>query len=83
MSTLYSWLGLADHGLLVIRGQSVSIRYYQGGPRGQGRIRIEVQEVERIREMMRVHPQPLRQRHPPRDPHAYPGIVVPLGLPTP
>jgi len=83
VSTLYSWLGLSDYGLLVIRGKTVSIHYYQGGPRGQGRIRIAAQEVERIKELMRVHPQRLRQRRPRRNQDAYPGIVVTLGLPTP
>ena len=83
VSTLYSWLGLSDHGLLVIRGRAVSIDYYQGGPRGQGRICIEEHEVARVRELMRVHPQKRRQHHPRLNQHnIYPGIVVALGRPA-
>src|SRR5438128_2620078 len=53
-ATLYHWLGLSDFGALVIRGQPITIAYFQGGPAGQGRIRIEACEIERIREAMRV-----------------------------
>ncbi len=81
VTTLYDWLGMSDKGLLVIRGQSVTIDYFQGGPQGQGRIRIEAAEVERVRELMRVRPQhlkPVRQRIPRQ---SFPGITVPLGRP--
>lgn len=81
VTTLYDWLGLSDRGLLVIRGQPVTIDYFQGGPQGQGRIRIEAAEVERVRELMRVRPQhlkPVRQRIPRQ---SFPGITVPLGRP--
>src|SRR5689334_23604664 len=53
-TTLYAWLGLSDRGLLVIRGHSVTIEYFQSGPRGQGRIRIDLAEVERLKDLMRV-----------------------------
>lgn len=81
VTTLYDWLGQSDRGLLVIRGQSATIDYFQGGPRGQGRIRIESSEVDRVRELMRVHPAPLRTRRPPVRRVSYPGITVPLGRP--
>jgi len=80
-STFYDWLGQSDHGLLMIRGECVTVNYLQGGPKGQGRIRIEADEVQRLKELMRVRPQqPLLRRRPaPRT--AYPGISVPLGTP--
>ena len=80
--TLYDWLGRSDYGLLVIRGQAVSIRYYQGGAAGQGRIQIEASEVERIRELMRVVPQTRPSRRPPMASHQFPRITVPLGRPS-
>jgi len=80
-ATLYDWLGRSDRGLLVIRGRPVTIQYYQGGAAGQGRIRIELGEVHRLRELMRVQTQPLPQRRPPAIQARYPGIIVPLGRP--
>lgn len=81
VTTLYDWLGQSDRGLLVIRGQPVTIDYLLGGRNGQGRIRIERQEVERLRELMRVRPRPTPARRPsiPRD--RFVGIHVPLGRP--
>lgn len=79
--TLYGWLGLSDVGQLLIRGEHVTIRYFQTGPRGQGRIRIDAGEVERIKELMRVQPQaPILRRSPIRR-DAFPGITVKLGRP--
>ncbi len=80
-TTLYDWLGQSRSQRLVIRGQPVSIRYYQGGPQGQGRIRIEAAEIERIKRLLEVQPQFHVERRPriPRD--AFPGITVPLGRP--
>jgi hypothetical protein len=80
--SLYDWLGQSDRGLLVIRGQSVTIGYFQGGPQGQGRIRIESSEVERIKELMRVHPQRLELRRPRSCLDTFPGITVKLGRPN-
>lgn len=80
-TSLYAWLGLSDIGELVIRGQPVTIQYFQGGPKGQGRIRIEAQEIERLRDAMRVRPQNRHQRRPPVRLSQYPGITVPLGRP--
>ncbi|MDP6720848.1 MAG: DNA-binding protein [Pirellulaceae bacterium] len=79
--TLYDWLSRSDAGEFVIRGQSMSIAYLQGGRRGQGRIQIEVAEIERLQESMRVHPQPKRRRRQPVQLQEFPGITVPLGRP--
>lgn len=80
-ATLYDWLGRADYGLLELHGEKVSIDYFQTGAKGQGRIRIAVDEVERLRELMRVRPRvaPVRRNPVPR--REFPGIVVPLGRP--
>jgi len=83
VATLYAWLGLSDRGLLVIRGEPVTINYLRGGRRGQGRIRIEASELERIKAFMRVKPRPLVARRTPTQPmEIYPGITVPLGRPS-
>jgi transposase-like protein len=80
-ATLYDWLGQSDHGVLQLQGERVTIRYYQGGPQGQGRIQIEADEVERIRECMRVHPIPAAARRSPAQQNTLPGITAKLGLP--
>lgn len=82
VTTLYGWLGMSDRGLLVVRGRPLTIRYFQGGPNGQGRILIERSEVERLRETMRVHPQHARPRHAPVLRMSFPGITVSLGRPA-
>ena len=80
---MYQWLANSDAGTLVIRGQPVTIDYLQGGAGGQGRIKIEAQEVERLKELMRVRPHKRqRQRPPGARPGAYPGINVKLGRPA-
>lgn len=79
-TTLYDWLGRSRYGLLEIRGQRVTIDYLQGGPRGQGRIRIEGREVERLKELMRVKPQVAPVRRSPTS-RSFPGITVKLGRP--
>jgi len=81
-TTLYDWLGQSDHGLLVIRGENVTINYFQGGPHGQGRIRIEAAEVERIKDCLRVRPQRLIASRPGPSQTTFPGITVPLGRPN-
>ena len=81
VTTLYDWLGQSDQGLLVIRGQRTTIEYFQGGPRGQGRIQIEAAELDRLRELMRVHPQRAIPRQLPVRRDRFPGIKVPLGRP--
>jgi hypothetical protein len=81
VTTLYDWLGQSDHGLLVIRGQSVTIRYLQSGANGHGKIQIESSEIDRLRELMRVVPQKaIPRRHRPHS-EQFPGITVPLGRP--
>jgi hypothetical protein len=80
-TTFYGWLGLSDQGLLVIRGESITIDYCQGGPRGQGKILIDAAEVVRLKETMRVRPLRQRPRRHPTSPGRYPGITVPLGQP--
>ena len=80
-ATLYEWLGQSDAGMLRIRGRPVTIDYLQGGPKGQGRIKIEAREIERLKDLMRVRPHPLRPRRPPVRPASYPGITVTLGRP--
>ena len=57
VSTLYDWLAQSDGGRLVIRGQQVTIEYYQAGKKGQGRIKIAADEIERLISLMRVAPQ--------------------------
>ena len=78
---MYEWLAQSDAGELVIRGQPVTIDYLQGGPKGQGRIRIEAGEVERLKELQRVKPRLAKKRRPPRRREQYPGIFVELGDP--
>jgi hypothetical protein len=82
LTSLYDWLGQSDRGLLVIRGQPVSIDYFQGGPRGQGRIRLETAEVARIKQCLRVRPQSTIVRRIPIRRDSFPGITAPLGRPT-
>ena len=60
--TLYDWLGQSDAGEFEIRGQPVTIDYYQGGRRGQGRIKIDTREIERLLSLMRVAPKQARAR---------------------
>ncbi len=81
-ATMYQWLADSNAGTLVIRGQPVTIDYFQSGPKGQGRIRIEPSEVRRLRELMRVRPQPARRRRPPTSQKHFPGITVELGVPN-
>ena len=79
--TLYDWLGQSDHGMLVIRGERMTIRYFQSGPRGQGRIQIEASELDRIMECMRVYPARPSTRKPQSQSSGLPGITAKLGKP--
>ena len=81
VSTFYEWLSQSDAGEFVIRGQAITIRYLQGGRRGQGRIRIDESEIDRLKEAMRVFPQPQPRRRPPFQLRDFPGITVQLGRP--
>jgi len=78
-ATLYQWVARSNTGALVIRGQPFSINYFQGGRNGQGRIKIEVGEIDRLKEAMRVRPAIPRQRRPPKRRQHFPGIHVELG----
>ena len=80
-TTLYDWLAQSNKSTLLIRGQPVAIDYLQGGPNGQGRVKIENREVDRIKDLMRVRPCPAILRRPPIRQKCYPGITVKLGRP--
>jgi hypothetical protein len=80
-ASLYSWLEQSNAGQFMLRGQPVTIDYLQGGRRGQGRIKIEATEVQRLRELMRVRPNLAPSRRPAVPQRAYPGITVKLGRP--
>jgi len=79
--TLYNWLSQSDVGEFLLRGQPFTINYLQGGALGQGRIQIEASEIERVKDAMRVRPQPQPRRRLPSRTRQYPGITVPLGRP--
>lgn len=81
VSQLYEWLRLSNVGDLRLCGQAVTIAYFQGGPQGQGRIRIDAAEIERLLEFMRVRPRALPMRRPIIHRAVYPGITVELGRP--
>ena len=81
VTTLYDWLGRSRIGELEIRGRRVTIDYLQAGAEGQGRIRIEAAEINRLRELMRVQALSVVRRAPRTTPMHWPGITVPLGRP--
>jgi len=80
-STWYDWLSQSNAGTFEVCGEPITINYYQGGRRGQGRIKIDALEIERLQEAMRVHPQSPPKRRQPSKPLHFPGITVPLGRP--
>lgn len=80
-ASFYSWLAQSNAGTFVLHGQPVTIDHLQGGAKGRGRIRINAQEVARLKELMRVRPRPTEPRHPPISRAHYPGIIVRLGRP--
>jgi len=51
------------------------------GPAGQGRIRIQAREVERLKDLLSVRLPPNRPRRLPSRPDSFPGITVVLGRP--
>lgn len=81
VTSFYDWLAHSDNGEFVLRGIPFTINYFQGGARGQGRIQIEVSEIERIKEAMRVRPTSVPKRRQTVQPTHFPGITVPLGKP--
>ncbi|HWB00217.1 MAG TPA: DNA-binding protein [Pirellulales bacterium] len=81
-TTLYAWFGLARRGLLVLRGENVTVHFYQTGRKGQGRISIPASEVERLRGYLQVVPPRAPIRQSPVRRLSFPGIDVPLGRPS-
>jgi hypothetical protein len=81
VTTLYDWLRQSDEGTFELRGQATTINYYQGGRHGQGRIKIEPSEIERLQQLMRVHPRPQKKPRQLIKLQQFPGITVPLGRP--
>lgn len=81
-ATLYDWLAQSNAGRFTLHGQPVTIDYRQTGARGQGRIQIEVQEVERLKDLMRVRPRSPVVRRSPITRQSFPGITVKLGRPN-
>lgn len=81
VATLYAWLAQSDAREFQVRGQPFTIDYLQGGRRGQGRIRIESSEIDRLLEAMRAIPIRKLARRPLQQRRHFPGISVPLGLP--
>ncbi|MEQ8786069.1 MAG: DNA-binding protein [Pirellulaceae bacterium] len=78
---MYDWLARSDAGVFAIRGRFVTIDYFQGGQRGQGRIRIDSLEVDRLLELMKVHPNTAVKRRPAPMRLEFPHITVKLGRP--
>ena len=62
--TLYDWLSQSDAGEFVVRGQPTTIQYFQGGRKGQGRIKIAESEVNRLLLLMTVTPRAVKTRKP-------------------
>ena len=81
-TTFRNWLTQSDMGTFTVRGQRVTIDYYQGGRQGRGRIKIEQREVERLLDLMRVYPKPLKSHLPPNPKPRYQHIKVQPGRPT-
>ena len=79
--TLYDWLSQSDPGEFEIRGQPVTIDYLQGGRRGQGRIMIDKQEIERLLSLMRVAPRARQARQRPKARSTLQHITTKLGRP--
>lgn len=80
-ATLYDWLAQSDAGTFMIRGQLTTINYYQGGRKGQGRIKIDRQELERLLELMLVSPKSQPIRRTPRKQTLMQHITAKLGRP--
>ena len=79
--TLYDWLSQSDAGTFMLRGQQVTIEYFQGGRRGQGRIRVQQSEVARLLNLMKVRPNPRAVRRSPRPKQSQSHITAKLGRP--
>jgi hypothetical protein len=80
-ASLYDWLSRSNAGEFMLCSRPVTIAHLQSGAKGQGRIRIEASEIERLKDLMRVHPRRALARRPPSQPNNFPGITVKLGRP--
>jgi hypothetical protein len=80
-ATFYGWLSQSDAGDFVIRGEAVTIHYFQGGRKGQGRIKIAAAEVDRLLAMMAVSPRPTPKRQSPRPKSSMQHITATPGRP--
>jgi hypothetical protein len=80
-ASLYDWLAQSHAGRFTLRGQQVTIDYLQGGPQGQGRIKIEVREIQRLKDLMRVRPCLPTTSRPRVQQQFFPGITARLGHP--
>ena len=79
--TLYGWIAQSNVGEFQLRGQAVTISYFQGGGKGQGRIKIPAKEIERLLAMMVVKPRKVPKRRPPRSRRSMQHITSNLGRP--
>jgi len=79
--TLYGWLSQSDVGEFQLRGQPVTISYFQGGGKGQGRIKIPAKEIDRLLALMAVKPRKLPTRQPHRPRRSMQHITSNLGRP--
>jgi transposase-like protein len=82
-ASLYAWLAQSNAGTFVLHGRPATIEHLQGGAKGQGRILITAQEIERLKDLMRVRPRSIPPRRPPVHQTQFPGISVKLGRPEP
>ncbi|HVX63811.1 MAG TPA: DNA-binding protein [Pirellulales bacterium] len=82
VSSFYDWLNQSDRGEFAIRGEPVTINYFQTGRKGQGRILLESDEVQRLKDLFRVRPRKAAVRRQPTRPRSFPGITVKLGRPN-
>ena len=80
-ATFYEWLAQSNAGTFLIRGKQITIDYLQGGPKGQGRVRIERREVQRLLGLMRVKPGTKKSRRPPKKRSNLQYISADLGRP--
>jgi len=81
-ASIYGWLAQSNAGTFRLRGQPVTIAHLQSGPRGRGHIKLESVEVDRLIELMKVHPRPSLPRSSPVRTPQFPGITVKLGRPS-
>ena len=79
--TLYGWLSASSKGRLEIHNRPLSINYFQTGRRGQGRIKIESQEIDRLLLLMQPKPESTARRKRSKAAPALQHITTPLERP--